>query len=298
VGINSLYFQLNKKYSIEPRVGLRYELNNKNSFSLGYGMHSQIQTINIYFIGREQGGATIYPNKNLDFTRAHHIIAAYDRRIGEHTRLKIEPFFQYLYDIPVLPNNSYCILNLVDINTFNEILVNKGTARNIGIDFTFERFFDQGFYYLTTLSVFDSKYKGGDGIERNTRYNKNIVGNILGGKEWKVRKKNYLGVNVRMYLNGGDRTSPFDQEASAIAREVLYDQSRAYEVKNPFTYRCDLSLTYTINRSKVTNKLALQLMNIFGSLVSFENRYNYKTNKAETVKGRMVLPSISWKVEF
>lgn len=298
LGINSLYFQLNKKSSIEPRAGLRFELNNKSSISLGYGMHSQTQPLNLYFIERKEGDATVYPNKNVGFTKAQHIILGYDRRIGEHMRIKIEPFYQYLYDVPVIANSSFSILNLVDLNTFNEVLVNKGTARNIGIDLTVERFFDHGFYYLGTLSVFDSKYKGGDGVERNTRYNKNIVGNILGGKEWKVRKNNYLGVNARMYLNGGDRTTPFNQEASANAQDVIYDETRAFTIKNDFTYRCDLSITYTVNRSHLTHKFALQIMNVFGSTVGFEDKYNYSLQQSETIKGKMLLPSCSWKVEF
>ena len=101
-----------------------------------------------------------------------------------------------------------------------------------------------------------------------------------------------------MYVNGGDRTSPFDQAASANTREVVHSNDHLFEIKNPLTYRCDLSITYTINRSRVTNILALQVMNIINSVVSFEDRYNGVTSKAETVKGRMVLPSFSWKIEF
>jgi hypothetical protein len=47
-----------------------------------------------------------------------------------------------------------------------------------------ERFLDKGFYYLVTASVYDSRYKGGDDIERNTIFNGNYVANVLGGKEW------------------------------------------------------------------------------------------------------------------
>ncbi len=297
-GINFQYFQLNKDYSIEPRVGLNLHLNSKNMFSIAYGKHSQMQPIGVYFIEREENGSITYPNRNLGFTRSHHLILGYDRSLGENMRLKIEPFFQYLTDVPVIPNTSFSIINLIDLNTFNEVLAGDGTARNFGIDFTLERFFNQGFYYLGTLSLFDSKYEGGDGIQRNTRFNKNFVANLLAGKEWNTGKQNYLGINGRLYLKNGDRTSPFDQEASLLEGKVIYDESRAFEKRQPFTYRCDLSVTYTINKARCSNKFALQLLNVFYSLVSFQDRYNKTTQKAETIDGRMLLPSVSWKIEF
>jgi hypothetical protein len=298
VGLNFQYFLLNKDYSIEPRLGFNYQVNKKNMLSIAYGKHSQIQPIGLYFIEREENGRITCPNRNLGFTRSHHFILGYDRSLGDNMRLKIEPFFQYLTDVPVIRNTSFSMINLLDLNTFNEVLVGNGTARNVGVDFTLERFFYKGFYYLGTLSLFDSKYEGGDGILRNTRYNKNFVANILAGKEWNTGKQNYLGINGRLYLKNGDRTTPFDQEASALKGEVIYNESRAFEKRQPFTYRCDLSITYTINKAKCSNKFAVQLMNVFNSRVTFQDTYNKNTQKAETIDGRMLLPSVSWKIEF
>lgn len=298
VGVNFQYFQLNDNYSVEPRVGFSMGLNPKNFLSIAYGMHSQTQPLNIYFIERNDGERVSYPNKNLEFTKSHHFILGYDLSLSSNLRLKIEPFYQYLYDVPVEPTGSFSILNLVDINEFNNVLVNKGTARNVGIDFTFERFFNKGYYYLATVSVFDSKYKDAQGNEFNTRYNKRFIANILGGKEWKVRKDNYLGINGRLYLNNGDRLSPFDQEATSNEGYVIYNENNAFDNKYPFTYRCDLSVTYTVNRTDCTNIFALQVMNVLSSVVSYGDKYNRNTNRAEIFKTRMVLPSISWKIEF
>ena len=43
---------------------------------------------------------------------------------------------------------------------------------------------NQGFYVLTTLSIYNSKYKGSDNIERNTAWAGGFVGNLVGGKEF------------------------------------------------------------------------------------------------------------------
>ena len=79
----------------------------------------------------------------------------------------------------------------------NQKLVNDGTGQNYGLDLTIERFMNKGFYYMVTASVFDSEYVGGDGITRNSRFNKTFVFNILGGKEWQVGRNhnNSIGLN-------------------------------------------------------------------------------------------------------
>ncbi|MEI8136243.1 MAG: autotransporter outer membrane beta-barrel domain-containing protein, partial [Bacteroidota bacterium] len=39
-GISNQFFLLNNSNAVEPRVGLKYSINNKQSFSLGGGLHS------------------------------------------------------------------------------------------------------------------------------------------------------------------------------------------------------------------------------------------------------------------
>lgn len=48
-GLHSQKFFLNESFSIEPRLGLKYAINSQSSFNLGYGLHSQMQPINVYF---------------------------------------------------------------------------------------------------------------------------------------------------------------------------------------------------------------------------------------------------------
>jgi hypothetical protein len=224
-GLHLHYFNLNNELSVEPRAGIRWNFLPKQGLSFAYGNHSQLQELSIYFISKKDNDGNEMNNKKLKFSRAHHIILGYDLKINQNLRLKLEPYYQYLYNLPVIEDSSFAFINVEEIYNINELLVNKGTGRNIGVDITFERFLDKGFYYLVTASVFDSKYKGGDGIERNTRFNKHFVGNILGGKEWILgsSKNNILGLNGRLYLIGGDKISPIDYTASLAEEEVVYD---------------------------------------------------------------------------
>ena len=77
-GANGLYFQFNQKFAIDPRFGLSWQFAEKQSIGFGYGLHSQIQPLNVYFIqskiGKDVNGRQLYAdlqtNRNLDFTRS------------------------------------------------------------------------------------------------------------------------------------------------------------------------------------------------------------------------------------
>lgn len=69
--------------------------------------------------------------------------------------LKIEPYVQFLHDVPVMADSSYSVLNRSDFYV-EDALVNKGRGRNIGIDITLERFLEKGLYYMISGSLFDS----------------------------------------------------------------------------------------------------------------------------------------------
>jgi len=87
-----MYFELNQNYSIEPRVSMRWKFSPSHSISFGYGNHAQIEPLWIYKGEVLAQNEIILPNKNLDFSKAHHFILGYDLSLSEHMRLKIEPY--------------------------------------------------------------------------------------------------------------------------------------------------------------------------------------------------------------
>lgn len=54
-GVNALYFQYNNTSAIDPRMGLSWQATEKQNIGFGYGLHSQIQPINVYFIQSKSG---------------------------------------------------------------------------------------------------------------------------------------------------------------------------------------------------------------------------------------------------
>lgn len=219
-GLHSQKFFLNKSFSIEPRLGLKYAINSQSSFNLGYGLHSQMQPINVYFLQTQnQDGSYSYNNKNLDFTKSQHFVLGYDLQPLKDWRLKTEIYYQQLSNVPVNTfSSSYSMLNTGSSfkTELEDNLTNTGTGKNYGAEVTIEKFFSNGYYGLFTSSLYSSKYKGSDGIERNTAFNGKYVFNILGGKEWKVgnENRNKFATDIKFTNAGGRAYTPIDLTAS------------------------------------------------------------------------------------
>ena len=297
-GINTNYFLLNDNYSVDPRLSVSFEISPKQTISLGYGKHSQLEELKFYFISENINGRKAYLNKDLDFSKAHHIVLSYDWRITDKLRLKVEPYFQYLYDIPGIADSSYSMANFSQDWTFREKLENNSTGRNYGIDLTFERFLNNNFYYLVTTSVFSSEYKADDGVWRNTRFNKNFSANLLVGKEFFTARNKVIGINARFNYIGGERYSPLNEAESIVQQRVVSDEAKAFEKQFPATYYLDLTLTYRTNHRKFSGTWALQVKNALGSIGNQGFYYNLKTKQMEKETFTLVLPVLSYKIEF
>ena len=297
-GLHFQYFLLNSNYAVEPRLAMRWQLAPKHALSIGYGKHAQSEDVGVYLSETVVNNETVVqPNRGLDFSKAHHIVLGYDYSIRPDMRIKVETYYQYLYDIPVMPGNYYSLINSSG-GYYNDTLVNEGTGRNAGIDLTFEKFLTRQWYLLFTTSLFSSKYKGGDGIERNTRFNSNYVVNILGGKEWTIRKKNILGVNLKATLTGGEYYVPIDLDESILQHRQVPDEANAYQPRLPDFYYLDLTITYRTNHKKFSGIWAIQIKNLLNQRPDIGYVYNDYNQSIEPVKSMGILPFISYKIEF
>ena len=299
-GLRGHYFDLNNELVIEPRLGLSYNIGKAQSVSLGYGKHSRLEHLTLYFARVNDGSDISQPNKDLKVSKAHHLVLAYDISLNPNLRLKIEPYIQLLFDVPVIPDSNFSVLNIEADWYFNEELINTGTGKNMGIDFTLERFLQNGYYYLFTASLFDSKYKGDDSIERNTRFNTQYVINLLYGKEWALgRQKNkILGVNARVNFFGGKRTTPINDIESDLAQDVVYYYSQLYEDKEPDKFHVSATINYRINKKHHSSIWSLQMTNLLLAKENYGLYYNYKTEQVERWEFAVPAPNLSYKIEF
>lgn len=298
-GLNTQAMTLNNEWTIEPRISARWQSSRKSSFAAAYGLHSRMEKPDVYFVKSKGTGETA--NESLGFTKSHHIMLTYEYKLSDDMHLKIEPYIQFLFDVPVMADSSYSVLNRRDFFV-EDPLVNDGKGRNYGIDLTFEKYLTKGLYYMVTASFFDSKYCGGDGVWHNTRYNRNYIVNGLIGKEWMLgkNKQNVLGINLKLTLQGGERYSPVDEQATMNDpdKEVQYDERNAFSEQLSPMFLGNYSISYKINRKKISHEFAVQGVNITRYKEFYGHIYNTKKNVIEPNRNVTVLTNISYKIQF
>lgn len=309
-GLHYLYFLYNDTYSIEPRWGLRWIFKPNQSINFGYGRHSQIAPITTYFSQVLLADSIHYiiPNKNLEMTHAHHFVIGYDLNINEFTRIKSEVYYQIIRNVPVdkSENNAYSMLNEgANFYVYTpDYLKNEGTGYNYGAELTLERFLHKGLYFLTTLSLFESKYEGSDKIEHNTAFNGNYVANLLLGKEFEMNrdKKHPFSINIDVKTNyaGGRRYTPaYSLFNSTTGQYYLeYDEADAFSKKYPDYSRTDLRLGIKRNGKKITQEWALDVQNVFNHKNPFMQIVDQKSGnvKYSYQTGFMIIPQ--YKIMF
>ena len=307
IGVHAQEFFLNNSYAVEPRFGLKYEINNKNSLSFGYGLHSQMQPLNVYFLQTSNAdGSYNYTNKKLDFTKSHHFVLGYDLQPFKDWRLKLEVYYQYLYDVPVNTySSSYSMLNTgASFKTdLEDSLTNGGSGQNYGAELTLEKFFSRGYYGLFTASVYQSKYTASDGLERNTAFNGRYVFNLLAGKEFKLgqAKRNAITTDLKATYAGGRYYTPIDLDASdMLHHEVLKGDDYAFSSHYPNYFRLDFKLGFTLNskRKKLSQSFSLDLQNITNNKNVFSQSYDDRRRVINTTYQLGFFPNFIYKIQF
>ena len=304
-GVHSQYLVLNNSSSVEPRIGLVYNTTSKSSLNFGYGLHAQMQPINVYFLqSKDINGSILYNNKNLGFTKSHHIVLGYNIQPIADWRIKTEIYYQALYNVPITSvSSSYSMLNTgATFKTdLTDSLENKGTGSNYGVELTLEKFFSKGYYGLVTGSIYNSEYKGSDGITRNTSFNGNFVCNFLAGKEWKIGKdkRNRISIDTKFTYAGGRATTAIDLTASvATGREVLSSDVNGSNYED--YYRLDFKVGFKLNSSqrKIGQTFSLDLQNVTNHSNVFSQNYDNKLQKINTTYQLGFFPNVVYKLQF
>jgi hypothetical protein len=301
-GLHFIYLDLKADASIEPRLGVNWQLNTKQKLSFGYGLHSRTQALSTYFLGTQMpDGSLIETNTGLGFTKSNQFVLGYNNSITANTRVKAEVYYQSLFNVPVEQrSSSFSMLNQGagwGVGA-QDSLTNTGTGSNYGVELTVERFFYKNFYYLATLSLFESKYKGSDGIERNTAFNGNYVVNVLFGKEFTLNSKSAFNIDFKMTYAGGKRYTPIDMKASQAAGATKYDETKAFsEQFDPF-FKADIKFGYRLNWKNVSQEWVFYIENFTNHANVLMQTYSPSKNEVTNVNQLGFFPMMQYRIHF
>ncbi len=300
-GAHYLRLLYNDKSSIEPRASLKWDITRKSSIAIGYGLHSQLQGLGVYFAKQDNpDGSVSYPNSDLDFTKSQHFVLSYNYLIGRNLRLKTELYYQHLFDVPVSPDpaSTFSTLNIVDEYIVNP-LVNTGKGKNYGVEISLEKYLSNNFYFTATSSIYQSKYTAADGVERNTKFNGKSIANITAGKEWvNSRKARTFGLNFKSIYSGGYRNIPVKIAESRQAGYIILDENNAWSLQNPAYFRTDIRASLKWNRKHFTSTLSLDIQNVSNRENVYSTYYDFKAERYVYTYQTGIIPVLNYKIEF
>ncbi len=300
-GLHAQYFALNKGSVIEPRAGIKYQLSKNQFISVGIGGHSQIQPLGNYFARIKVGIDTLQPNTGLDFSRSTHYVLGYAIQFAPNWNLKTEWYYQWLYQIPITANaaTNFSVLNMDDDYAI-EKLNNKGNGKNYGMEITLERFWNDQFYFLTTLSLFQSKYLPSDGVWRNTRFNTNTSFTLATGKEWNLhgKRSTSIAADLKVLYSGGPRVTPIDLPKSIAQKKQVVDNNRIYEDQLASFFRVDFQIEWKTQYQKRTGTVILGVQNLFNRKNPISQSFDPATNKIKYNYLLGLIPVLGYKVDL
>jgi hypothetical protein len=310
-GLHLMYFDKNSEFVVEPRLGIKWKPTPSQAVAFAYGLHSQAQPLYTYYIQTVDSFSKTFGAHNADIglTKSHHAVLSYQKTINPYLRFKVEAYYQALFNVPVERlTSSFSLSNQGSgfERFFPDALQNTGTGVNQGLELTLEKFFNHNYYVLSTLSLYDSKYVGSDGITRDTDFNGNYVFNMLAGyeKPYGPNKKNAFIFGTKLTMGGGKRYSPIDTlRTKENGAKVVFDDSQRNIFQFNDYFRFDIKLGVKINGKKATHEIAIDLVNLLDTknvltISYFDDPENpgSKIFAEEYQMGR--LPIFYYKVDF
>jgi len=314
-GLHAQYLTLNGSKALEPRLGAKYQINKKQSLALGMGLHSQMLPTYVYFYHqqdaagnyvRDANGNYYMHNLNVGFIHSEHVVLSYDNYISAGLHIKMETYYEHLYDVPIeKKSSSFSLMNQGAGFTrfFPDTLVNKGTGDNYGVELTVEKFFSKSFFFMLTGSLFNSTYTGSDGVVRNTDFNGNYAVNLLVGKEFKIGEKQVISLGMKVTAAGGHRFTPIDTAGSRRAVDVVYIDTEKNTLQLKDYFRLDAKINYKLNTTRFTHEIGLDLVNVTNNKNVLAQTYNRDgtdraTNPIVNTYQLGFLPIFYYKIDF
>ncbi len=303
-GLHMQYLMFNEKFSVEPRAAIKYEVSPKLNFRIAYGLHSQKQQNIVYFFRSLTDTLNLAykeTNKNLDFTKSHHLALGTGWYLKPDLKLNVELYYQYLFDIPVETRPSpYSAINYgVDFySVVEDSLQNKGIGYNTGIELSLEQFYKNGFYYMTNVSLFTSKYRGSNNKWYSTLFDNNYVVNLLGGYEFNLQNNQFLSINGNLAWAGGLRYIPINIDESKREGMTVYFNDRSFEGQYKDYFKMNLKLIYRVNGKKFSYESAFGVTNLTNRKNIMQQSFDPETGKIVYDYQMGLMPEGTFRVYF
>ncbi|HSK13942.1 MAG TPA: TonB-dependent receptor [Phnomibacter sp.] len=301
-GVHGSLLDVNRSWSIEPRLSVQYRPGNHQTLTLASGLHARPEHLSTYYFQPQPANGQLLPNKDLQMPKAFHTVLSYEKNLKGGMQWKTELYYQHLYNIGVeaMAGSEFSVLNM---SSFWDLLnrgplASTGTGKNYGIDMVLEKPFRNNYYFMATASLFRSTYTNYSGNRFNTRFDRVYQTNWVAGKEWKKGNNKTLGINGRLLASGGQRESPIDLEASRAAGKRVNVPGQYFSQAGPLYFRSDISFSYRINGRATTHTLMLDVQNVTNRQNLLMQYYDSRRQDVRNAWQMGLVPVLNYRVEF
>ena len=81
-------------------------------------------------------------------------------------------------------------------------------------------------------------------------------------------------------------------------RDVVFDETKAFEKQLTPSFTSHFTLIYRVNKAKSTREIALKVLNAGSYTEFYDFQFNYKTQQVQEHREAILIPNLSYKIEF
>ncbi len=320
-GMRLHYYSSQSELSLEPRLGLKYNLTENLRFKAAAGLYSQNlfasnsdrDVVNLFY--GFLSGSVNTPDEfrgeeiTTSLQKAQHVVAGIEIEATDNLTLNIEGYLKNFSQITNVNRNRLYSGDNPDIDDIFEtpFIVEKGLAR--GVDFL-AKYRTEKLYLWMGYSL--GYITRDDGLQEyfpyfDRRHNVNLVGNYIFGenKNWELSLRYNFGTGFpftptrafyaqQPFTNDqGNPSVSYDYTTENGQLDVLYGDLNTKRLPN--YHRVDVSIQKTFEISKYQ-----QLIVSAGAtnILNYQNIFYYDRNQNKRVDQLPIMPTISVAYTF
>lgn len=291
-GQHILWASIVNKFGIDPRFKINYEIGNKLDIGVALGKYSKMEPIYIYND----------KNKGLTYSKSKSINLGLNYKTSEKSNLKVELYYEYLYQIPIgilasgfSSNSSY--INIYTIPTDESQLKNNAFGKNKGIEIFYEKRIENNWFVNISTSFLDSKYRE-NRIDtwKNSRFNVRYNSNLIIGKSIQLNSNKILNISGRFSANGGQFFEAVNITESKNNYYTVFEKELG---KKSMPYnKIDFQISYIQKFRKVSLEYKIDIINILNTKNMINQYYDFNTNSIKNTYMLGFIPVINITAEF
>lgn len=296
LGVHSSNISFNNRILVEPRIGLTSNFTKVYEYVFSAGIYSKAPN---YFVYQNSG-------KSIPYIQSLHLINSHKLKIDTSTTIKVELFYQYLWNVYLLKNTTATNATLLNFSEYNNnyYLYQVGKlsrGANFGIDFFLTKTFCKKIDMVLAGALYRSIYQDADLKWRNTAFDNKFTTSLQLSKNISVKKTygfKYITFSTKVLYFGGLYSIPINYTESTNFGRTVYNNDYIFSQKLPNYFRLDVGCQITYSRERFKHELRFDVQNTTNRKNISDYYYDPSDKKVKINYQLPIIPVISYSIYF